>query len=140
MTVSPSLSCRKYITDIFSVDWVDLAIIDLSLFDVPGGKEKIATQLYDAIKNIRVIYVINFGLTQEKIDAQYDIAESLFSLPDAEKPRFIADLDKGEYMGYKPFGLQEVNPGVPENTEVCNIPKFGPGGVKQPHPQVLLDH
>jgi isopenicillin N synthase-like dioxygenase len=86
----------------------------LSLFDIPGGKEKLAAQLYHAIKNIGFIYVINFGLTQEEIDAQYDIAESLFSLPNAEKLLFIADLDRGEYMGYKPLGLREVKPGVPE--------------------------
>lgn len=34
------------------VDWVDLAIIDLEKFDAQGGKEKLAAQLYDAIKNI----------------------------------------------------------------------------------------
>lgn len=39
-------------TNILAVDWVDLAIIDLSQFEVPGGKKKLATQLYDALKNI----------------------------------------------------------------------------------------
>ena len=34
------------------MDWVDLAIIDLSQFDSPGGREKLAAQLYDALKNI----------------------------------------------------------------------------------------
>jgi hypothetical protein len=34
------------------VDWVDLAIINLSLLDTPGGKQKLAAQLYDALKNI----------------------------------------------------------------------------------------
>lgn len=35
-----------------SVDWVDLAIVDLSLYDAPGGKQKLAAQLHDALKNI----------------------------------------------------------------------------------------
>ena len=71
------------------------------------------------------IYVINFGLSQEEIDEQYDIAKALFDSPLPEKENFGADLEKGEYFGYKPFGLREVKPGVPENTEVYNIPSVG---------------
>ncbi|TVY37995.1 UPF0676 protein [Lachnellula occidentalis] len=120
-------------------DWVDLAIIDLSLFDTPGGKEKLAAKLYDAIKNIGFIYVINFGLSQEEVDEQYVIAKELFELPEYEKRKYMADLDKGEYIGYKPFGLRDVKPGVPENTEVYNIPKFGPH-YERPHPTILKNH
>ncbi|KAE9370530.1 Clavaminate synthase-like protein [Stipitochalara longipes BDJ] len=108
--------------NVCSVNWVDLAIIDLSLFDTPGGKQRLAAQLYDALKNIGFIYVINFGLSQKEIDEQYDIAKGLFDMPLREKEKFRADLEKGEYFGYKPFGLREVKPGVPENTEVYNIP------------------
>lgn len=85
------------------------------------------------------IYVTNFGLTQKEIDEQYDIAKELFDMPEVEKLKYLADLDKGEYIGYKPFGLREVKPGVPENTEVYNIPKFGPEYVR-PHPSVLELH
>jgi len=38
-----------------------------------------------------------------------------------EKSKYLADLDKGEYLGYKPFGLREVKPGVPENTGTLGI-------------------
>jgi hypothetical protein len=34
------------------VDWADLATLDLSDFDQPGGKQWLATQLFDAIQNI----------------------------------------------------------------------------------------
>jgi hypothetical protein len=34
------------------VDWADLATLDLSLFEAPGGKEKLAKQLFDAIDKI----------------------------------------------------------------------------------------
>lgn len=34
------------------VDWADLATLDLSRFDQPGGKEDLAKQLFDAIQNI----------------------------------------------------------------------------------------
>ena len=34
------------------VDWADLATLDLSQFDQPGGKEQLAKQLFDAIQKI----------------------------------------------------------------------------------------
>lgn len=34
------------------VDWADLATLDLSTFDTPGGKERLAKQLFDAIEKI----------------------------------------------------------------------------------------
>lgn len=35
-----------------SVDWAELATLDLSQFDQPGGKEKLAKQLAEAIEKI----------------------------------------------------------------------------------------
>lgn len=34
------------------VDWADLVTLDLSTFDTPGGKEKLATQLSEAVNRI----------------------------------------------------------------------------------------
>lgn len=34
------------------VDWADLVTLDLSTFDMPGGKEKLATQLFEAVNRI----------------------------------------------------------------------------------------
>lgn len=70
------------------------------------------------------IYVVNFGLSPEEVDEQYEFAQQFFATPYEEKMKHMADLDKGEYIGYKPFGLREVKPGVPENTEVYNIPQL----------------
>jgi hypothetical protein len=33
------------------LDWAPLKEIDLGLFDTPGGKEKLAAELHDAVKN-----------------------------------------------------------------------------------------
>lgn len=33
-------------------------------------------------------------------------------------------------LGYKPLGLREIQPGVFDNTEIFNIPKFIPAYVK----------
>ena len=35
-----------------TVDWADLATLDLSNFDAPNGKEELASQLFNAIQNI----------------------------------------------------------------------------------------
>ena len=44
---TPLLTCGSH-----AVDWADLATLDLSLFDEPGGKKQLAEQLFEAIQNI----------------------------------------------------------------------------------------
>lgn len=46
------LSEADLYTDICTVDWADLVTLDLSQFDVPGGKQKLANQLKDAVHNV----------------------------------------------------------------------------------------
>lgn len=35
-----------------SVDWADLVTLDLSQFDVPGGKQRLAEQLDNAVHKV----------------------------------------------------------------------------------------
>ena len=35
-----------------TVDWADLVTLDLSQFDLPGGKQKLANQLKDAVHKV----------------------------------------------------------------------------------------
>jgi hypothetical protein len=56
-TSSPSLLGRipQYIQapeTTHELDWADLATLDFSQFDTPGGKEELAKQLHDAIEQI----------------------------------------------------------------------------------------
>jgi isopenicillin N synthase-like dioxygenase len=108
------------------VDWADLATLDLSQFDQPDGKEKLAKQLFQAIQNIGqhsivpcsvfdafhahlelgFFYIINFGLSQEDVDRQFSIGKEIFKLPIEEKLKYRAELEKGGYNGYKPMGLR----------------------------------
>ncbi|KAI0394729.1 Clavaminate synthase-like protein [Xylariaceae sp. FL0594] len=120
----------------FELDWADLVTLDLSQFDQPGGKEKLASQLFEAIQNIGFFYITNFGLTQEQVDEQFAIGREVFNLPEEEKLRYRADLENGGYNGYKPLGLREVRPGIFDNTEIYNIPKFIPE-LERPHPAVI---
>ncbi|KAF4771022.1 hypothetical protein HAV15_012574 [Penicillium sp. str.  len=120
----------------FDLDWADLATLDLSLFDQPGGKDQLAKQLFDAIQNIGFFYITNFGLSQEDVDRQFSIGKEIFKLPVEEKLKFRAELEKGGYNGYKPMGLREISPGVYDNTEIYNIPKFIPA-LELPQPDIV---
>jgi isopenicillin N synthase-like dioxygenase len=84
-------------------------------------------------------YITNFGLDQESIDRQFAIGKELFNLPASEKLKYRADLENGGYNGYKPLGLREVRPGIQDNTEIYNIPKWIPE-LKRDHPDIINAH
>lgn len=139
------------------MEWADLATLDLSIFEQPGGKEKLAKQLHDAIQKIGkplqhhlvghcqltswsgFFYIVNFGLTQDQVDRQFAIGKEVFELPTEEKLKYRAGLEQGQYNGYKPLGLREIRPGVVDNTEIFNIPKFIPQ-YERPQPEILREH
>ncbi|KAK7957742.1 2-oxoglutarate-dependent dioxygenase JRG21 [Apiospora saccharicola] len=123
----------------YELEWADLATLDLSKFDQPGGKEELAKQLFEAIQTIGFFYIVNFGLSQEQVDQQFAIGKEVFKLPTEEKLKYRADLEHGGYNGYKPMGLREIRPGIFDNTEIYNIPKFIPE-LERTHPDVINDN
>ena len=48
-------------------------------------------------------------------------------------------MSKPGYNGYKPLGIREIRPGVFDNTEIFNIPKFN-GHYERPQPGIVQDH
>ncbi|KAI0469647.1 Clavaminate synthase-like protein [Xylariaceae sp. FL0804] len=120
----------------YELEWADLVTLDLSQFDQPGGKEALAKKLFDAIQKIGFFYITNFGLSQESVDRQFAIGKEVFNLATEEKLQYRAELEKGGYNGYKPLGLREVRPGVFDNTEIYNIPKFIPE-LERAHPEII---
>ncbi|KAH7068084.1 hypothetical protein BKA63DRAFT_105927 [Paraphoma chrysanthemicola] len=134
-----SLSYDQVSETKYELDWAELATLDLSVFDTPGGKQKLAKQLFDAIDKIGFFYIVNFGLSQEVVDRQFAIGKEVFELPTEEKLKYRAALEEGGYNGYKPIALREIRPGVHDNTEIYNIPKFIPE-YERPHPQVINSH
>ncbi|KAM3477232.1 hypothetical protein MY5147_002834 [Beauveria neobassiana] len=121
----------------YELNWADLATLDLSRFDQPGGKQELAKQLHEAIEKIvGFFYIVNFGLSQDAVDRQFSIGKELFSLPTEEKLKYRADLEHGGYNGYKPLGLREISRGVSDNAEIYNIPKFIPA-LERSHPEVV---
>lgn len=84
-------------------------------------------------------YITNFGLNQDQIDRQFAIGKEVFSLPTEEKLRYRADLEHGNYSGYRPVGSIEVFPGLRDNIEMYNVFKYIPA-LARDHPAVIEQH
>lgn len=109
---------------------------------VPKPKPKPQTFLYrlpTLLTSPGFFYVTNFGLTQDEIDHQFAIGKEFFNLSTPEKLKYRADLENGGYNGYKPLGLREIVPGIFDNTEIYNIPKFIPSALR-PHPVLIKEN
>ncbi|KAJ6149495.1 hypothetical protein N7471_000694 [Penicillium samsonianum] len=123
----------------YDLDWADLVTLDLSQFDVPGGKTKLANQLNKAIQEIGFFYISNVGLTPEQVDRQFAIGRKILELPEEEKLKHRADLEGGSYNGYRPLGSIEILPGLYDNVEFYNVFKFT-DKYKREHPEIVQQY
>ncbi len=89
--------------------WADLVTLDLSQWDKPRGKQKLAAQLERAVHHVGFFYVKNFGISQQEVDRQFALGREFYNLPLEEKLKFhnAADLERGEYNGYRPAGTRK---------------------------------
>lgn len=85
-------------------------------------------------------YVKGHGLSKEDIDTQFAIGHSVLGLSSDEKTPFRAALEAGDYNGWKPAGTRTLVPGVKDNFEIYNIPKFIPEHAGRSHPEVIRQH
>ncbi|KAH7379628.1 2OG-Fe(II) oxygenase superfamily protein [Pyrenochaeta sp. MPI-SDFR-AT-0127] len=120
------------------LQWADIQVIDLSTFDEPGGKQKLAEELRDAVHHTGFFSVTGTGFTQEEMDRQYDIGQAYFNLSLEEKgdPKYRCDFAQGNYFGYRAANEKTImGTDVLDNVESVNIPKFIPANDKEPfHP------
>ncbi|WWD22269.1 hypothetical protein CI109_106760 [Kwoniella shandongensis] len=123
------------------VDWAELVNLDLSKFDLPGGKEALAQQLKYAVHNVGFFYVSDFGISQEEVDYQFHLSQEFFSLPLEEKLKYAANHKAASYNGYNGPHVYEADKTEHHprhNIEVYNIPKFTPDfPAKETHPQLI---
>lgn len=91
------------------LDWAELVTLDLSEFDKPGGKQKLASQLEHAVHHVGFFYVKNFGISQEEVDRQFALGREFYDLPLEERLKYhnLEALHRGEYNGYRPSGLRK---------------------------------
>ncbi|TQN65546.1 UPF0676 protein [Colletotrichum shisoi] len=128
----------------YELPWADIAVIDISKFDQPGGKKQLAEDLRQAILSLPQVHetgffgLINTGFTPEEVQRQYDIGQGFFRLPveDKARPGNTCDFAKGNYFGYRSAHDKKMQgTDVLNNVESVNIAKFIPKYQGEPfHP------
>lgn len=103
------------------LDWAPLVEIDLSVFDQPGGKEKLAAQLYEAVTKVGFWVVTNTGIDDEKVLQQFSIGNTFFKEPLEEKRKHPCNFAEGEYFGYRENSRWIGDTGVKENIEMVSL-------------------
>lgn len=119
------------------LDWAELVTIDLSQFDAPSGKHKLAAQLEHAISTVGFFYVTNFGLSEAEVDSQFTIAQQIFSLSDSEKQPYRVDPTKQGFFGWKPRGSRKQQHGLFDSLELYDDPKWNDIYRSTPRPPPL---
>ncbi|KAM4057776.1 2OG-Fe(II) oxygenase superfamily protein [Hirsutella rhossiliensis] len=132
-TQAPALETKH------KLDYADIPVLDFSTFDQPGGKEKLAAQLQEAVELNGFFYIVNFGLSQDDLQRQWLLGKEILQLPMEEKMKFRAKLEDGDYNGYRPLGSIEQFPGLRDNWECYHVFKFNPEYQKE-HPDIVKDH
>ena len=96
--------------------------VDLSGFGTPEGNHEQAKILIEAIRTKGFFYVVGFDIAQERVDRQFALGQQFYELPLDDRLKYTPDLDNGEYNGYRPAGRRILGGGLPDQTEVYNIP------------------
>lgn len=136
--------------------YANIVTVDLSEYDRPGGKERLAEQFKEHVREVGIahtisdnhsnvltrkgfFYIANIGISQEEIDLQFAIAKAFFELPEEERLRHRAPLEEGSYNGYRPLGALSLSPGMQDTLEFYSIFKFIPQGERS-HPDVIKQY
>lgn len=87
------------------IEWANLVTLDLSMYDSPSGKQKLANQLTNAMRTSGFL-VKNFDISKEAIEQQLKLCQAFFELPFEEKLPYYdaAAWTRGELTGYRPIG------------------------------------
>lgn len=57
------------------LQWADLSIIDMSTYDQgPEARQALAKQVHDAMTTAGFMVLVNYGISEEEIQRQVDIA------------------------------------------------------------------
>ncbi|KAI0922587.1 hypothetical protein AcV5_009517 [Taiwanofungus camphoratus] len=121
-----------------TLDYAELAVIDLSKTYTYDGRAELALKLRDAMTDQGFFYVINHGYTQAQNDRTFDIADVTFSqVDDEEKQEYPSDFRAtGTHRGYKLRRHWLIEAGVHDQIEQYNIHRDVMNS-KQQHPVAL---
>ena len=105
------------------LEWAPLVEINISRFDEPGEKHKLAAKLEDAVRNVGFWIVTGHGITDEEILRQLAIATAFFHLPMEEKVKAPIDLGNDLNWGYREPVRDMGDTGLKESVETVLAPK-----------------
>ncbi|KAG6861806.1 hypothetical protein C0995_011686 [Termitomyces sp. Mi166 len=108
------------------LDWASLAIIDLSKFETPGGKEQLAQDLRNVLTKWGFWVVTGHDIEEKEVDMQLAIGNTFFKQSLEEKRKVVCDFTVGNNFGYREPTRLIGNTDVKENMEALNIPKYIP--------------
>lgn len=117
-----------------SLDWADLAVIDLSRYDL--DRDGLARQVEKAMTTNGFFYVTNHGYPRDRTQRMFDVAGVPFKDVDAEeKVKYHAEMvAKGSYQGYKPRNYWTIDKDVKDQIEHYNINR---DVTKRQHPSAV---
>ncbi len=105
---SPIAAADAIRPDFDSVPVIDFAgMIDGD----PVARRRVAVNLREACVNVGFFYIANHGVPQELIDAMFDLAPRMFSLPVADKMRWHVK-KSSHLLGYVGLRDENANPAV----------------------------
>jgi isopenicillin N synthase-like dioxygenase len=90
------------------LEWAPLVEIDVSRFDEPGEKQRLAAKLEDAVRNVGFWIVTGHGIKDEEVLRQLAIATAFFHLPMEEKIKVPIDLGNELNWGNGTDGIERI--------------------------------
>ena len=108
------------------LDYAPLVEIDVSKFDEPGEKQRLAAQLEDAVRNVGFWIVTGHGIKDAEVLRILSIANAFFKRPKEEKTLVKIDLGKDKNFGYREPTRTYGDSGVKETLETYEIHKSIP--------------
>jgi len=109
---------RPPLTTDKSIKYAPLVEIDVSNWDAPGEKQRLADQLHHAVRDVGFYIVKGHGITDEEVLEILAIANTYFhNLPLEEKRKNPIDLATGQSFGYREPTRYFGDTGIKEKLE-----------------------
>ena len=83
------------------LDWAPLYTLDISQFDDPHKRKRLAKELEDAVKNIGFWAVTGHGISNEEVLQMLAIGNAFFHLPMEDKVKVPIDLEHDLNWGFR---------------------------------------
>src|SRR5271163_5279 len=84
-----------------NLEWAPLVEIDISRFNEPGEKQKLAAKLEDAVRNVGFWIVTGHGIKDEEVLRMLALGTAFYKLPMEEKVKVRNDFANNLNWGYR---------------------------------------